>query len=75
MTLSIDRVVQQAVDGEVPPQHILLRVGEDDAGRTPSVNVSLIGTKCGDFKRMAAMNDQHDTELRPDTVRYAERSR
>ncbi len=63
MTSPVNRIVQQAVDGEIPPQHILLGIGEDHAGRTPAVDVSLIGTECRDLERMAAMNDQHDAEL------------
>ena len=69
-----DGIIKQSVDREIPAQHVCPRVGEYNAGRTPAVDISLIGTKRRDFERMPAMDHQHDAKLRADRLRFAETS-
>src|SRR2546425_1225367 len=51
-------VIQQSVDREIPTQDILLRISENHAAWPPAIDVSFIGTECGDLEGMAAMNHQ-----------------
>ena len=55
-------IVQEAVDREIAPQHILTRIGKRDTDRPPPVDVSLIGAKRGHFERVSPVNHQDDTE-------------
>src|SRR5438876_9515280 len=38
-------VVKQSIDSEITPQNVLLRICEHDAGRTPPIDIGLIGSK------------------------------
>src|SRR5271165_4147795 len=52
---------QQCIDGEIPPQHVLARIGfKANSLRMPSVAVIQVATKRGHFHTVY----QNDTELR-----------
>jgi hypothetical protein len=53
---------QQAVDGEVTPEHVLLGSGERDLGRVPPVVVGSLGTERGPLHRLVILNDQDHAE-------------
>src|SRR5206468_8135131 len=59
-------VVKQSIDSEITPQNVLLRICEHDAGRTPPIDIGLIGSKCRYFEWTAPMNDENNPELRSD---------
>src|SRR5262249_17450396 len=57
------RVVQKAVNCEVTPQHILLRVGESHAAWPSPIDVSIVGTKGRHFESVSLVDNENHAEL------------
>ena len=62
--LSFDRIVEKAIDGEIPAFRISFRRGEAHASRMAAVEVGPIGTKGRHLVVAALFDHQNDTELR-----------
>src|SRR5262249_44711787 len=58
------RVIQQTIDREISPQHVLLRVGEYHTARVSTVDIGFIGPKGRDLKWMAPLDYEYNTKLR-----------
>ena len=57
------RVQKKSIDGEVPPQRVLPRIGETDFLRMSSVGVAGLGSKGGDLVVDAADHGHYDAEF------------
>ena len=61
------RIEQQGVNGEIPPQDILARVGfEIHSSRMAPIHVGVIAAERGDFYLRAKLPHQNDAEVRTD---------
>ncbi len=52
----------QAVDGEVPAQHVLFRGGEGDLRRVAAVRIAALGPERGDLHGQVVLHDQDHAE-------------
>ena len=66
------RIVEQAVDGEVAPAGVGLRVAERDPFRVPAILVIRLGPEGGHLELVAAFDHHHHPELAPDGNRAFE---
>jgi len=62
-------IVQQPVNREIPPQHILAGVCEDHPGGPAAIHIRFVGSKCRNFVRVAMTDNKHNAELRADGLR------
>jgi hypothetical protein len=60
-----DRIFQQRIDGEIPPEHVLARIAFKFNTIGPaSVGIGVITTECGDFDmNTRAAAHQHHAEM------------
>ena len=66
------RIVEKAVDGEIAPPGVGLRVAENDPFRAPAILVIRLGAKGGDLELLSAFDDNHHAELASDGNRALE---
>src|SRR5215475_11131538 len=67
-----NRIIKQAIDGEIAAQDVLLSIGKNDACRPAAVDISLIGPKGRNLEGMPPVDHEHNAELRTDTLRARE---
>src|SRR5215472_15863584 len=59
---AVNRIKKQAIDAEIATQDVLLSIGKNDAGRSPAVDISLIGAESRNLEGMPPVDDQHDAK-------------